>query len=163
VRAWKLCGESTRMCLRRHESSVEHSNFVVATRTDVDKFSRDHAMCNILNRNISVVHLQKIQKLFIINCHSQLLALTPTSSLQVVAQTMDSVRGYKVSFGGTCSRCLIFSPLPLSSHPKGIDSSMRLSCEVGCRLYNLKILCLVSSTDTKFMQSGVWRVCTPAQ
>jgi hypothetical protein len=39
-------------------------------------------MCNILNRNISGVHLKKIQKLFIVNCHSQLLALTPTSSLQ---------------------------------------------------------------------------------
>jgi hypothetical protein len=31
----------------------------------------------------------------------------------------------------------------------------------GCRLY--MVLCNVSSIGTKFMQTGVWQVCTPAE
>jgi hypothetical protein len=49
-------------------------------------------------------------------------------------------------------------PVTLPNPPKVINAYMWLWCERGFRLY--KVLCHVSSTGTKFMQSWVWQVCT---
>jgi hypothetical protein len=51
-------------------------------------------------------------------------------------------------------------PVTMPDPPEVTKTCMWLLCEGDVRC---KVLCHVSSTGTKIMQSGVWQVCTPAE
>jgi hypothetical protein len=82
---------------------------------------RDHAMCNIQNRSIQAVQLTQLRKLSNKIFHGTGV-LHSSESCQVL-QCKVAARQWRclaeiVSFSGSCSRCLVLSPLPCPTLPK---------------------------------------------
>jgi hypothetical protein len=82
---------------------------------------RDYAMCNIQNRSIPTVQLTQIQKLS--NKNFQGTGVLKSSQSCQVLQCKVAARQWRclaevVSFSGSCSRCLVLSPLPCTTLPK---------------------------------------------
>jgi hypothetical protein len=82
---------------------------------------RDHAMCNIQNRSIPAVQLTQLRKLS--NKDFQDTGVLKSSQSCQVLQCKVAARQWRclaeiVSFSGSCSRCLVLSPLPCPTLPK---------------------------------------------
>jgi hypothetical protein len=82
---------------------------------------RDHAMCNIQNRSIPAVQLTRLRKLS--NQIFQVTGVLKSSQSCQVLQCKVAARQWGclseiVSFSGSCSRCLVLSPLPCPTLPK---------------------------------------------
>jgi hypothetical protein len=82
---------------------------------------RDHAMCNIQNRSIPAVQLTQLRKLS--NKNFQSTGVLKSSQSCQVLQCTVAARQWRclaeiVSFSGSCSRCLVLSPLPCPTLPK---------------------------------------------
>jgi hypothetical protein len=82
---------------------------------------RDHAMCNIQNRSIPAVQLTQLRKLS--NKNFQGTGVLKSSQSCQVLQCKVAARQWRclaeiVTFSGSCSRCLVLSPLPCPTLPK---------------------------------------------
>jgi hypothetical protein len=82
---------------------------------------RDHAMCNMQNRSIPAVQLTQLRKLS--NKNFQGTGVLKSSQSCQVLQCKVAARQWRcvaeiVSFSGSCSRCLVLSPLPCPTLPK---------------------------------------------
>jgi hypothetical protein len=94
-----------------------------ALQKDMHEFhaDRDHAMCNIQNRSILAVQLTQLRKLS--NKDFQGTGVLKSSQSCQVLQCKVAARHWRclaeiVSFSGSCSRCLVLSPLPCPTLPK---------------------------------------------
>jgi hypothetical protein len=135
-RAIKLITFCFQVDSRAQEASIEKFSLVLsavedkvveATNRALQKYmhefhaDRDHAMCNIQNRSIPAVQLTQLRKL----CNKNFPGtgvLKSSQSCQVL-QCKVAARQWRclagiVSFSGSCSRCLVLSPLPCPTLPK---------------------------------------------
>jgi hypothetical protein len=100
---------------------------------------RDHAMCNIQNRSIPAVQLTQLRKLSNKNVQGTSVLKSSQSCHMLHDQCKVAARQWRclaefVSFSGSCSRCLVLSPVTMPNPPEVTKTCMWLLCEgdVGC-------------------------------
>jgi hypothetical protein len=108
-------------CVASHSSAGVHPHRALQKYMHEFHADRDHAMCNIQNRSIPAVQLTQLRKLSIKNFQGTGV-LKSSQSCQVL-QCKVAARQWRclaeiVSFSGSCSRCLVLSPLPCPTLPK---------------------------------------------